>query len=344
MVLLRCIALAPFLLSVVFVREASSAGMVTPSVRCSLMKQAAVTKAFGCVTKARIALVAGGSFDTAPCSDRLTRVFAKEEAKGTCPVTGDAASAFQETLDAEAVLAAALDGDPDAVPRIKGTVRFVRCAFSLVARTIRDSYFYAAVNSLVACYNIWDPVETGSLGDVYAYFPGLEMAGSGRMPQRLVGGNFSGADLAETIFELATNVDFTNANLANASFWNGDVTGSDFTGADLTGLSAVGMKGCDATLPTGWSCVEQVELEDSGTKRYAMVGPHADLLAADFRSSDLSGANLGFADLTAADFGGATLAGVIWSSTTCPDSTSSDANGGTCCGHHVGSAPASCSP
>jgi Pentapeptide repeats (8 copies) len=54
---------------------------------------------------------------------------------------------------------------------------------------------------------------------------------------------------------------------------------------------------------------------------------------ADLRNAKLDGADLTGADLTGADLTGASLIKVIWSRTTCPDATVSDANGGTCQGH-----------
>jgi uncharacterized protein YjbI with pentapeptide repeats len=55
--------------------------------------------------------------------------------------------------------------------------------------------------------------------------------------------------------------------------------------------------------------------------------------SANLINADLSGADLSGADLSGADLSGASLFGVIWSNTTCPDSTNSDDNGGTCEGH-----------
>jgi hypothetical protein len=54
---------------------------------------------------------------------------------------------------------------------------------------------------------------------------------------------------------------------------------------------------------------------------------------ADLRGAKLDGADLTGADLTGADLTGASLVKVVWSRTTCPDATVSDANGRTCQGH-----------
>jgi phospholipase C len=58
----------------------------------------------------------------------------------------------------------------------------------------------------------------------------------------------------------------------------------------------------------------------------------------DLKSASLTGVNLSGADLSGANLAGARLAGVntqgvTWSSTTCPDGTNSNADGGTCNGH-----------
>ena len=329
-------ALAALLLSV---QSASAAGTVDPSVSCSLKKQSATLQAFTCLTKSRIAEIRGGTFDPAPCGARLTTRFQKQDDSGNCPTTGDAPVAFQGALDAEALLASTLDGDPEIVTRIQNTVRFAGCAASLIARSIRRGPFWAYVTTLEACYNIWEPVETGSLGYGYAYLAHAELAGMGRM-QGMVGGNLSHADLTGNYIEWAAGVDFTNANLTEVKFEYGDISGADLTGADMTNLSGEQMISCDATLPPGWLCVEQVALAGSNL-RFALVGPKAWLFGVNLSLSDLSGANLSSANLGYANLGGANLSGVTWSSTNCPDYTNSDANGGTCCGHHYGDPPAS---
>ncbi len=70
----------------------------------------------------------------------------------------------------------------------------------------------------------------------------------------------------------------------------------------------------------------------------------ADLTGANLQSINADGANFTNADLTNADMtdanlenatglDSATLTNTYWSNTTCPDSTNSDANSGTCEGH-----------
>jgi phospholipase C len=65
---------------------------------------------------------------------------------------------------------------------------------------------------------------------------------------------------------------------------------------------------------------------------------NADLAGIKAQGANFSGANLQKSDLTNANLSGANLAGanvkdVTWANTTCPDGTSSNADGGTCKGH-----------
>lgn len=98
---------------------------------------------------------------------------------------------------------------------------------------------------------------------------------------------------------------FVDANLSNAVWRNGDAIGATFDGADLHGIDFRG----------------------------------TNLRSASFVGSDLRYARLDDVDLTNADLTGANwrrstgLASAIFSNTTCPDGTNSDANGGTCAGH-----------
>ena len=89
-------------------------------------------------------------------------------------------------------------------------------------------------------------------------------------------------------------VDLAAVNLVNAS-----LVGADLAGADLTG-SRLGQANFARAILTG---------------------------------ANLANANLSGATLTGATMTGANLIGAVWSKTTCPDGTSSTANGGTCVGH-----------
>jgi probable HAF family extracellular repeat protein len=60
---------------------------------------------------------------------------------------------------------------------------------------------------------------------------------------------------------------------------------------------------------------------------------NSDLSGANLTNVNLNGADLTGANLTGANLTGANINNVIWSNTTCPDGTNSDAHGGTCVGH-----------
>jgi YVTN family beta-propeller protein len=88
-------------------------------------------------------------------------------------------------------------------------------------------------------------------------------------------------------------------NLKGANLTNANLSGANLSGANLSGANL------------------------SGTN----------LTGANLTGANLSGANLSGANLSGADLSGAKLSGVIWSTTTCPDGTNSNADGGTCLGH-----------
>lgn len=93
---------------------------------------------------------------------------------------------------------------------------------------------------------------------------------------------------------------FVQVSLISASLTNSNLTGADFAGATLTG---------------------------------------ANFSNSNLKDADLTGSNLGGANLTNVNLIGATgmktalLTNVVWSKTTCPDGSSSNADGGTCAGH-----------
>ena len=96
------------------------------------------------------------------------------------------------------------------------------------------------------------------------------------------------------------------AGLAGGSFVGVSLAGASLIGADLTGAVLTG----------------------------------ADLTGANLSSADLRGADLSAANLRGATgLQTATLTGAVWGTTTCPDGTTSDQNGGTCLGH-LSAAPA----
>ena len=96
-------------------------------------------------------------------------------------------------------------------------------------------------------------------------------------------------------------------NLANANLMGDHLAGLNLTGASLKGANLNGV-----------------------------VLLLANLTGANVSGANLNDVNLSYANLTGANFSGANLNGAIWASTTCPDGTSSNADGGSCV-HHLSS-------
>ena len=98
---------------------------------------------------------------------------------------------------------------------------------------------------------------------------------------------------------------FIDANLSNPTWRDGAAIGARFAGADL----------------------QRIDFRGTNLRS-------ASLVSADLRYARLNGVDLTNADLTGANWRRATGASsAIYSNTTCPDGTNSDANGGTCVGH-----------
>lgn len=127
-----------------------------------------------------------------------------------------------------------------------------------------------------------------------------------------------------------SNVSFEDATLWDANLARATLDGALFNFTELrrADLSGVTMRGAFVNA----SFLHEVRLHG------------ADLTGSIFGRSNLTGADVHQATLTNVDFTDANLTGadltntvggdsVIWSNTTCPDGTNSDANGGTCLGH-----------
>ena len=98
---------------------------------------------------------------------------------------------------------------------------------------------------------------------------------------------------------------FVDANLSNVSWQNGSGVGATFDRADL----------------------HRIDFRGTDLRASSFVD-------ADLRYARLDGVDLTNADLTGANWRRATgLQSALFSNTTCPDGTNSDANGGTCVGH-----------
>jgi len=112
-----------------------------------------------------------------------------------------------------------------------------------------------------------------------------------------------------------------NANLQGCNLTNKNLSGANLSGANLSGanLSGANLSGADLN----YANLSSAALETTNLVGAVLVG------------ADLAGAFLGFANLSGAALHGANLAGVTWITTTCPDGTNSDSDGGTCIGHGV---------
>lgn len=149
--------------------------------------------------------------------------------------------------------------------------------------------------------------------------------------------NATGALLCDAILNGA---DLHRANLTNASFEDATLTGANLDRADMDGVTAAFAGFRDASLArvtwrhggaTG-AIFDGADLHRADL-RWTVFNA-ASFAGADLRYARLNGVDLSRADLTGARLGHASgLSSVIWSDTTCPDGTNSDANGGTCVGH-----------
>lgn len=108
---------------------------------------------------------------------------------------------------------------------------------------------------------------------------------------------------------------FAGANFTNSTFSGGNMRFADFTGANFT------------------NTVLQTDARGSNFTNANFTG--AQLVGQGFPDANVSNANFTNANLSGSDFENAITVGAVWSNTTCPDGTNSDANGNTCEGHLV---------
>ncbi len=132
------------------------------------------------------------------------------------------------------------------------------------------------------------------------------------------------------------------ANLTDAVLIKADLNGVDLKGAILRGVVSGGITGTPSALPSGWKLVDGyligpgADLSKASLSGANLTGDN--LTSATLTDATLTGANLTDANLTGANLAGAVMThaivtGVTWSHTTCPDSTNSSSDGGTCVGH-----------
>ncbi|MEZ5178192.1 MAG: pentapeptide repeat-containing protein [Acidimicrobiales bacterium] len=133
----------------------------------------------------------------------------------------------------------------------------------------------------------------------------IDLSGADLQGANLTLTNLGGSDL--------TGADLTGANLSWANVAGATLTGADLHGTTLKRIHSGGVVGTPASLPAGFQVVGG-----------HLVGPGAQLLAADLSGQDLRNADLARADLTnvalrGADLGGSDLTGATITGTDLTD-------------------------
>jgi Pentapeptide repeats (8 copies)/Pentapeptide repeats (9 copies) len=135
---------------------------------------------------------------------------------------------------------------------------------------------------------------------------------------QLQGVNLQGANLQSANLQAANLHD---AILQGANLQGVDGNGANFVDSSLQGVNL--QKGTYAS-----ANFEGANLQGSNLQGDDLTGTKFGQAMLD--GSNLQGTNLTNADLTGASTKGANLNKITWSSTTCPDGTNSDTDGGTC--------------
>ncbi len=128
-----------------------------------------------------------------------------------------------------------------------------------------------------------------------------------------------------TLDPASGQIDLRGANLSHRNFLRADFSGALMTSANISSSLL------------GEAFLENADLQGADLRNGNESGAdftNANLQGATFFGSNLSGAIFRHANLTGAQVSGANLHGAVWSDTTCPDGTNSDADGGTCV-HHL---------
>jgi uncharacterized protein YjbI with pentapeptide repeats len=117
------------------------------------------------------------------------------------------------------------------------------------------------------------------------------------------GCDLTGANLADSSLSDAdlSDANLTDANLSDASLYAASITGANLAGANLTGttlteVTSGSLSGTPADLPANWEVAAGY-----------LIGPEANLSAADLAGADLSGADFTSANLSDADLHGADI-------------------------------------
>jgi hypothetical protein len=137
-----------------------------------------------------------------------------------------------------------------------------------------------------------------------------------------------GADLEACTL---AGADLAGADLAGAVLSGADLAGADLAGADLAGAGLADANLSGATLDD--AVLSDANLKSARLTDTDLAGAElsdANLMAAKLTGTDLVNADLTGAYLADAAFVNVDLTGVVWATTTCPDSTLSNHDGGTC--------------
>jgi uncharacterized protein YjbI with pentapeptide repeats len=167
---------------------------------------------------------------------------------------------------------------------------------------------------------------------------GCNLNGANLENANLAGVNFAGSNLNNANLNGA---DLSGANLQGANLHNANLSGANLQGANLQGANLNGANLENANLAGvnfAGSNLNNANLNGANLSGANLQGANlhnANLSGANLQGANLQGANLNGANLTAATLAGATVKGanfnkITWSNTTCPDSTNSNSDGGTC--------------
>ena len=146
--------------------------------------------------------------------------------------------------------------------------------------------------------------------------PGADLQGDDLQGDNLQGDNLQDADLQGDNLQ---DANLRGDDLGNANLGGANLTGDSLQGDNLQGDSLQGDSLTDANL--------------SGANLQSTDLTSANLTDANLTGANLQDANLTGANLTGANLTGANLTGAIWSNTTCPDATNSNADANSCVGH-----------
>lgn len=175
------------------------------------------------------------------------------------------------------------------------------------------------------------------LVDGYFMGPNADLAGLDLAGLNLIGVDLISGDLAST--------NLTNADLTNALLVGANVSGTELAGADIAGVVSQGsVTGTPASLPANWQLrygyllgpatnLDEALMVGDDLSGLDLAGAsigHADLTDADLDNTDLSDSTFDDVNLTGATFAGADVTGAMWSDTTCPDGTNSNAHTNGC--------------